>query len=266
MPCSTASDEPWTIPTGLETSLSVAGHEPAERSPDLLRHLPGHPERLADRADDAVLLGLLRPHGHELRPSSRRARPSASTARRAMPGSSGGSTSPSTCLPLIARIRSPAWTPAASAGVSASTSLTVAVTLVGRAAELEPEPVAAAQRHEERGEDDDREDEVRGRPGEDDRDPLPRRRAPVGVRRERVLDLRQTALGRALRERRDRRVAEAQPGRAPAPRRRRRSRSRRGAAADRRPAGRAAAPPRSRGRSGRRGRPAAGRCMPGIFT
>ena len=214
-------------------------------------------------ADDAELLRLLRPD----RLRAARSLPSRSTVNvTGAPRESwivGRIESPSTLLAVdredpVARLHAGGFR-----GRVGEDVVDRRADAVGRAAKLEPEPVAAAERHEERGEDRDGEQEVRRRPGEDDGDPLPGLRTPVRVRRERILDLGQPALGRPQRQRRQRRLGQGRPDTFERRARRRRSRSPRDAAAGRRPAGRAAAPPRPRGRSGRRGRPPPAGACPG---
>src|SRR6185437_14722779 len=63
----------------------------------------------------------------------------------------------------------------------------------------EAEPVAAAPDHEQGGEEDDREQEVRARPREDDADLLPGALAPVRVAAEAVTQLVQPLGGAAAR-------------------------------------------------------------------
>ena len=85
------------------------------------------------------------------------------------------------------RSRSPAWRPIALAGYPGSTAATVFVAF----------PPAG---HEEEGEEDDREQDVRRRAGRDRDEALPRRRLPVRVRAERVAKLGEPLLRRRERD------------------------------------------------------------------
>src|SRR5438270_11361141 len=88
-------------------------------------------------------------------------------------------------LPFTATTWSPAWSPAAAAGVCA---LTAATSLLG--CELGAGRV-------DRGEDEERDEHVRERPGGDDRDALPGRLPPVRVGAGPLLDVTQCAVRRA---------------------------------------------------------------------
>ena len=143
MPRSTAWDEPWTIPTGLEiSSRPVAGDEPAEGAADLLRHDASDADRLPGRLDRAERLAAgarSRAGTPPSTPRSHRARastdsPSRTTidrqlARRRSPGSrSAISLGGSIACPSIATIRSPGLEArAARRASSGTTSSTVRV-------------------------------------------------------------------------------------------------------------------------------------------
>ena len=150
--------------------------------------------------------------------------------------------------PLIETILSPDWRPIAAAADFGADAVD------GRRR-------LAARGHEEPGEQDEREDDVRGRPGEDHEHALPGAGAPVRIGAERIADVGDALLdsrARLLRElllagerRRTRRVRRGPH----------RGRPSRASGAAGRPRRRAPAPPRSPGRRrGRRRRPPAGAC------
>ena len=179
-------------------------HHPAERRADLLGHVAGEPQRAPDapgrtrgpgrerEAEPVGALVHLRPDRPDPDPAARRARPSARPACRARRGCAPGSGRRSTGFPFTARI-----VVARAQARRTRPGGSGAPTRPSRWRRTSPTMNRTREQH-------DREQEVRPGPGEDREDALPRPRAPVRVRAERVVELLEPLRRAAARGRRER--------------------------------------------------------------